>query len=44
MLAFKAKDMPENYPMCFDTDVEPRTFCSIFGKLRTQTFSCRFYI
>ena len=33
VMAFKAKDMPENYPMCFDRDIDPRTFCSLIGKL-----------
>ena len=32
-MAFKEKNMPENYPMCFDSDVDSQTFCPLDGKL-----------
>ena len=32
-MAFKEKNMPDNYPMCFDSDVDTQTFCPLNGKL-----------
>ena len=32
-IAFKEKNMPENYPMCYDNDIDPKTFCPLEGKL-----------
>ena len=33
VMGFNEKDMPENYPMCFDSDIFPKTFCPLEGKL-----------
>ena len=33
VMAFNEKNMPENYPMCFDSDIYPKTFCPLVGKL-----------
>ena len=38
VMAFKEKNMPENYPMCFDNDINPRTFCPLQGKIGHKLF------
>jgi len=38
VMAFKEKNMPDNYPMCFDNDIDPKTFCPLDGKVGHKLF------
>jgi hypothetical protein len=38
VMAFKEKNMPENYPLCFSTGMENKSFCPLSGKIGHKLF------